>query len=108
MPKRKRLVLTIKQKLEILEASKSGRSGLSLSEKYGVGTSTISRIIKNGEVLSDYSSKLLEEGVSSNCKVMKNSKIEEVEDALYVWFVQKRGIGYPISGPLLCENAVKF
>ena len=42
--KRKRVVLSLKDKLDIISALKRGDSGRYLSDKYGVGTSTISDI----------------------------------------------------------------
>ena len=31
-----------------------------------------------------------------------------LEDAMYVWFSQRRSLGEPISGPLICEKALQF
>ena len=39
---------------------------------------------------------------------MHLAKDEELDRALYLWFVQQRGIGMPISGPILCEKAKQF
>ena len=36
------------------------------------------------------------------------AKDSKLEDAVYVWFTQKRSMGEPISGPLLCEKALQF
>ncbi|KAI4458302.1 homeobox-like domain superfamily [Holotrichia oblita] len=38
----------------------------------------------------------------------KEPQDEKLEDAVYLWFVQKRSQGEPISGPLLCEKALKM
>ena len=42
--------------------------------------------------------------MSGSRKVMHLAKDEELDRALYLWFVQ-RGIGMPISGPILCDEA---
>ena len=39
---------------------------------------------------------------------MHLAKDEELDRALYLWFVQQRSIGMPISGPILCEKAKQF
>ena len=57
MSKRKRVVLPLKDKVEIIESLKNGESGSKLAQMYGVGTSTISDIKKNSDsilILIDY------------------------------------------------------
>ncbi|KHJ43824.1 centromere binding protein B, DNA binding protein [Trichuris suis] len=39
---------------------------------------------------------------------MKKAQNEEVDQAVYVWLMQKRAMGQPISCPLLCEKALHF
>lgn len=31
-----------------------------------------------------------------------------MDDAVYLWFTQRRRLGEPISGPVLCEKALEF
>ncbi|KFD51890.1 hypothetical protein M513_07219 [Trichuris suis] len=83
MLKRKHIALTIEKKEEIIEALKRGETGQSLSERYGVGTSTISDIGKNAARILEYSKKQREEGGSSEPKRMRASKNEEVMEAAY-------------------------
>ncbi|KHJ44498.1 CENP-B DNA-binding domain protein [Trichuris suis] len=71
MPKRKHVVVMREKKVEIIEALKKGESGRSLSERYGVGTATISDIGKKAAAIMEYSKKLGEEGGSSQRKSMK-------------------------------------
>ncbi|KHJ40356.1 CENP-B DNA-binding domain protein [Trichuris suis] len=99
MLKRKHIALTIEKKEEIIEALKRGETGQSLSERYGVGTSTISDIGKNAARILEYSKKQREEGGSSEPKRMRASKNEEVMEAVYAWFLQSRGPEYPYRGP---------
>ncbi|XP_023228602.1 jerky protein homolog-like [Centruroides sculpturatus] len=106
--KRKRVVLSLKDKLDIINALKRGESGRSLSDKYGVGTSTISDIKKQSEKIMKFTNCLMSEDGTSDRKVMKKSRNEEVEECLFMWFIQRRSCGQPISGPLLCEKAIFF
>lgn len=106
--KGKRTVLSLKNKVEILEALKKGESGSSLKQKYGVCASTISAMKKQGDAIRNYANKFTEEAGCSERKVMRTSRFEQMEEALYVWFLQNRTAGNPISGPLLCEKALFF
>lgn len=51
---RKRVVLTMKEKVDIIARLKKGETGRELAEKYGVGTSTISDIKKNADSITRY------------------------------------------------------
>ncbi|KFD50662.1 hypothetical protein M513_08469 [Trichuris suis] len=106
--KRKRVVLTLKEKREIIEALRKGVLGRSLAEKYGVGASTICDIKKKSENILEFSKDLTDAEGNPLRKVMKKAQNEEVDQAVYVWFMQKRAMGQPISGPLLCQKALHF
>lgn len=108
MSKRKRVVLSLKDKINIIESLKKGETGCKLANKYGVGTSTISDIKKNTDSILSYTCKLDSEDGSKHRKTMTKPKHELLEDALYCWFLQKRSTGQPISGPLLCEKALEL
>ena len=49
--KRKKVVLTIEEKLEILDSIKTGTSYTVISERYGVGRSTVADIKRNASKL---------------------------------------------------------
>jgi hypothetical protein len=49
VPKRKRVVLKMKDKVNNVHRLKKGGSGKKLAEEYGVGTSTISDIKESAE-----------------------------------------------------------
>ncbi|KFD66259.1 hypothetical protein M514_09446 [Trichuris suis] len=106
--KRKRVVHTLKDKREIIETLRKGVPGRSSAEKYGVGASTICDIKKKSENILGFSKDLAEAERNLERKVMKKAPNEEVDQAVYVWFMQKRAMGQPISGPLLCEKALHF
>lgn len=104
--KRKRVVISLELKLEVLKMIDSSTSYTIICEKYGIGRSTVSDIKRNREKLLAFKKKLKEMGTKRNVKVMKLGDDEELEKAVYIWFRQKRMEGVPISGPLLCEKAV--
>ena len=105
--KRKRVVLTISQKLEVLKLLDSSVSHAIICEKYGIGKSTVWDIKKSREKLLDFQ-ETESMGMKREAKTMKLSSHENLDKALYLWFTQKRTEGVPVSGPLLCEKAVIF
>jgi hypothetical protein len=41
-------------------------------------------------------------------KVMKVAKYHDLDKAMEMWFIQKRNLNEPISGPLICEKALEM
>ena len=101
--KRKRVVLTIQQKLEVIKLLDSSISYTIICEKFGIGRSTVS---DNREKLLKFNMELKEMGTKRDVKVMKLGDDPLLDKAVYVWFRQKRMEGVPVSGPLLCEKAM--
>lgn len=106
--KRKHKFLSIEDKLEILRRLSKGESGASLAKIYGVGTSTISDIKAKKDSLQRFASKLDSEEGSQKRKTTRTAKNSALEDAMYIWFTQRRSLGEPISGPLICEKAIQM
>lgn len=106
--KRKRVALSIADKLKILEELERGVSGANLARQYNVGTSTISDIKKQSQTIKDYASKLNSEDGSTKRKSMKSAENQELDSAMYMWFMQIRSQGQPISGPIICEKALQM
>lgn len=104
--KRKRNVLSLQQKLDVISKLHKGESDVSLAHSYNVGKATITDIKNNRESLMSFASTMdSEEGVKKR-KAMKSAQYKDLDDAVSKWFVQRRSLGEPISGPLLCEKAL--
>ena len=103
--KRKRVVLSIESKLTILEKIAKGVTQARVAEEYNIGQSTITDLKKKEAKLKEFASTLDNQGMSSTRKIMRLAKDQELEQALYIWFVQKRTQDTPVSGPLLREKA---
>ena len=104
--KRKKVVLSIEQKLEIIELLKKGTSYTIILEKYGIGRSTVSDIKKNESKLNEFKKKMTDKAVKAvNTKTMKMGSHEKLDVALYIWFRQQRENNIPVSGPFLQEKA---
>ena len=106
--KRKRKVLTIEQKVEILNELSRGVSATILSERYGVGKSTVSDIKKNKDSILNFKRKVTDMGMNKKVKIMKLGDDMKHDEAVYIWLKQKRMEGTPISGPILCEKAIQL
>lgn len=103
--KRKRIVLTIKEKVDIIAQSKKGETGRALAEKYGVGTSTISDIKNNADSISKYVNNLDDEEDTSTRKIMKKYKKKFLEDAELTRLTQNSVSGL-IEGPSYSKETV--
>ena len=96
--KRKRVVLSLADKLKIIEQLDKGVTGKKLSEIYGVGQATICDIKNRKSTLLNFVSVLENEDGSSSRKTMKTATNKNLEDAVFKWFLQQRSMGNPISG----------
>lgn len=104
--KRKHKTLTIKEKSDILDRLNRNESLSRLAREYGVGRSTIYDIKKNNEKIKTFVS-------TSDCgpgkrQTLKKAAYPKVEEALYMWFLQKRNRHATITGPMLAMKATFF
>ena len=106
--KRKRVVLSIQQKLEIIQKLEEGSNSRNLSLIYNLGETTIRDIRKNKEKIINFaSSSDSSKGVSKR-KTMKMSTYAELDKAMLEWFQQKRAEGTQVSGPICAKQAQFF
>ena len=105
--KHKRSVLSIADKQSIILRLEKGEKGTNLSAEYGVSKQQISDIRKNKEKIMKFADNLeTSEGLKR--KSLKVAHDEQLDNALYAWFIQQRTSGTPVSGPLLQEKAKHF
>ena len=94
------------EKLDILQLIKSGTLYTSISEKFGIGISTVVDIKKNASKLEAFKKKTVDMGFKkATAKTMKIGDYEKLDEALYMWFRQQRELNIPVSGALLQEKA---
>lgn len=106
--KRKRVVLTIKDKLDIIKKLEDGGSSKQLAVIYGIGETTVRDIRKNKEKIITYASSSDSTSLLAKRKSMKPSMYEELDRAMLEWFNQQRAKGNPISGPICAKRAEFF
>lgn len=107
--KRKRNVLTLEKKLEIVNALKKGATASALSVQFDVPRTTINDIKKQSDDIVKFASQMeSQDGRPRQRKVMKKATNVALDTALYLWFIQKRSEGIPLSGPIIAEKALFF
>lgn len=104
--KRKHKTLSLVDKNKILKRLERGETLVSLAKEFGVGRATIHDIRKNSEKIKNFCGK--NENVKSSRKTLKPGEFPQVEDSLYLWFLQERERHTPISGEILKEKARFF
>ena len=106
--KRKRKVITLDKKLIIIDQLSKGSSQRQVSALHEFPKSTVVDIwkardkIKEHLLISDNPSVL-----KKRC-IVKDAQYEELDKACYIWFMQQRSRGAPVSGPLIQEKALQL
>ena len=105
MPKRKRTVLTLKDRCALLDKLEKGVPVIKLAEEYGIAKQTISDIKRNKDNIRAYASQLSsKQGVSDpkfgKRKTLKKGKFVDLEKAIVKWYRQEDGVGVSVRG---CE-----
>ena len=104
--KRKRAVLSTKDKQIIISHLDKGEKGTNLAQEFGISKQQISDIRKNKDkILKSTDSIETSEGSKRNS--LKLADDEQLDKALYAWFIQQSSTWTPISGPLQ-EKAKHF
>ncbi|XP_029055241.2 tigger transposable element-derived protein 2-like [Osmia bicornis bicornis] len=100
--KKKRVFLSVEQKMQIAEQLQKGMTVKALSREYGVSPDVIHRIRRECTLLSAFGTR---GGHVLQHKNRRRSSVEDLEERLYTWFVQQRVMGNPITDLLLLEKA---
>ena len=100
MAKRKRIVLSIEEKLKVCEMFRNKIPKTDIMLKYSIGKSTVNDIIKKEESLKNFKMGKSELGISNSAKAtktMKGGMYQKLDSALYLWFRQQREKGTPVT-----------
>ena len=96
--------MSVQDKLKVIEMREKGYSLTKVGMQFGIGKSTVHDIIKQKLKLKDFVAERERENASTR-KKMRLSDDDALDKAVYLWFVQERSKGTPISGPLIMEKA---
>ena len=104
MSKRKRSELSLAEKVEVIKNSE-GKSHRQLAEKFGIGRTQVSSILKRKAELM----KTVEEnGPATMKRVTYKCQYAEVDKLTWEWFTRARSLKMPISGPFIQARAREF
>uniref|UniRef100_A0A8C0JEN1 Uncharacterized protein n=1 Tax=Chelonoidis abingdonii TaxID=106734 RepID=A0A8C0JEN1_CHEAB len=106
--KRKRVVLALKQKIDICTRLEKGENRNVLMQEYDVGSSTIYDIrAQKGQLFKFFASCKSNKAVEQR-RTLHMPRLEQLDSVLYEWFSFKQSEGASISGPMLIEKAKVF
>lgn len=106
--KRKRVSLTIQQKLCMIDKLEKGASVKQMMAEYNVGDQTVRDTLKKKDQLLKFATSSDVSSLSrKQRKTLKKSTYAELDAALLEWFLQQRATGNPING-LICAAKAKY
>ncbi|XP_070613781.1 jerky protein homolog-like [Erythrolamprus reginae] len=82
--KKSRKMLTIKEKIELLDMLKAGRSNVDVGRHYGINESTV-RYIRKGEKTIRQTSQIMFNKAAKRMVTPRNKRLMKMEAALSVW-----------------------
>ncbi len=100
----KRKILTLKEKLRVVEMRDKGYSYDRIASEFGIGKSTVFDIVKQKDRLTSYIAERDTEDGGSR-KKMRAADDDNLDRAVHLWFTQERSKGNLISGPVIMEKA---
>ncbi|XP_033333817.1 jerky protein homolog-like [Megalopta genalis] len=102
---RNRTALTIGQKIEISEKLECGASVRNLANEYQIHPTTVRRIRRN--IMSMHH--LAEQGMQVwKRKKLRKPAFEDIENRLYVWWLEQKTLGDPVTDLLLHNKALEL
>lgn len=106
--KRKRNVLTIEHKIEIVDKFEKNVPVAMLSKMYNIGKQTVRDIVKKKDDLQRFVASSDSTRAISERRTLKKPTFQEIDDAMTKWFLEKRTQGVPVSGPMCVRQAENF
>lgn len=102
--KAKRKFLSLEEKARIISEASTGRKKGDIAAEFGVSNSTLSTILKSKDAITS----ALSSGTSTKRKKLTQGAHEDLEKALFKWFLDMRAKKMPISGSVLQQKALNY
>ena len=106
--KKSRRVLSINDKLEIIEKMEQGVSRSALINEYNIGSSTLYDIRRSKPKLLEFIASNDPLPITFNRKNLRKPKLEILDKVLHEWFQLRRTEGVTVSGPMIIAKAKDF
>lgn len=103
-PLRKRKFLSLKEKAQVIAEAESGKKKSNIAHDFGISPSSVSTVLKNKDSIQ----KALASGTSAQHKKVTLPKHEELDKAVYTWFVGARAKNVPLSGAIVQQKALNY
>ncbi|XP_037363625.1 LOW QUALITY PROTEIN: tigger transposable element-derived protein 7 [Talpa occidentalis] len=101
--------LNLEEKMKVLSRIEAGRSLKNVMDEFGISKSTFYDIKKNKKLILDF---VLKQDMpligAEKRKRTTGAKYSDVDDAVYMWYQQKRSAGVPVRGVELQAAAERF
>lgn len=98
----------MQKKLEAIFRIDKGDTLKNIAAEYGVGVSTVCDWKKNRKDIEDFCAKMVSKDSLKTRSTARKAENENLDDALYMWFMQERERGVPLSGPIIQEKALSL
>jgi hypothetical protein len=103
--KQKRKAIDLATKIEIIQKHESGEKQIKLCADYKLNKQTVSNIISQKVSLKE----AYEKNFATNKRMkLRKSPLEELDEAMFIWYGQMRSKGLPIGGNIILEKAKVF
>ena len=99
------MVITLDKKLAIISELRQGKSQRLVSALHSVAKSTVADIWKDREKITLHVAASDDPSYAKKRCILREPHFEKLDKACYMWFMQQRSKGAPVSGPLLQEKA---
>ena len=106
--KRKRSVMSLEKKLDIIAEVRQGKSQRAVADRFGVAKSTVGDIWKNKEKIETHVTASANPALAKRRCIVRDAHFQKLDEACYLWFQQQRAKGAPVSGPLVQEKALQL
>ncbi|XP_015926252.1 2-(3-amino-3-carboxypropyl)histidine synthase subunit 2 [Parasteatoda tepidariorum] len=106
--KRKRVVLSLQQKIEILNKLDNGGKAKAIAQEYNIGISSLKDIQSKKDSILKYVSSFESEDAMKRRKTMRNSINKELDDKVYEWYIEMQKKGEFVSGRDICQKAFEL
>jgi len=106
--KRKRSVITLEKKLEVIKELREGKSQRCVADLCSLPKSTVGDIWKDREKIQNHVSSSDCPSFAKRRHIVREAHFEKLDKACYLWFLQQRSKGAPVSGPVLKEKALQL
>ncbi|XP_043592561.1 jerky protein homolog-like [Bombus pyrosoma] len=105
--KRKRVLLSIAEKYDIIQMMREGETHKAIAKKYNIALTTVGKIkVRNAEITAEFQNSSA--AASSSAKYLKKPQGMELEKFLYQWYLRNKDKNIRVTGPVISKKAMEF